>query len=136
MASKVTQVAQNLFRRAQRGLYGGKKRRTGNTISFSHRKTRRIWLPNVQVKNLHSDLLQETFSVRLTTHVLRCIDKYGGLDNYLLFTKPDKMDSLYGNKLASMVKDAWEKKNGKQFSRSQLLFNFRQEGINWKRSKY
>jgi len=38
----------------------------------------------VQTKRLFSEALGGTVKVRLTTGTLRTIDKYGGLDNYML----------------------------------------------------
>lgn len=69
--------------RASRGLYGGKEVIFGNNVSFSNRKTRRRWNPNVQTKRVYSEILGESYKLNVTTHALRCIKKYGGLDNYL-----------------------------------------------------
>ena len=38
-------------------------------------------------------------SVQVTAHALRCIDKAGGLDNYVLNTRAEKMASLKGMEL-------------------------------------
>ncbi|GAA5801434.1 hypothetical protein HPULCUR_006880 [Helicostylum pulchrum] len=46
----------------------------------------RNWLPNVQNKNLYSESLSAFIEVKVTTAVLRTIDKKGGLDKYLLET--------------------------------------------------
>ena len=70
--------------RASRGLYGGKEVLFGNNVSFSNRKTRRRWNPNVQKKRVYSEILGESYKLNVTTHALRCIKKYGGLDNYLI----------------------------------------------------
>ena len=69
--------------RAKRGIYAGKEVLFGNNVSFSNRKTRRRWNPNVQKKIVTSDILGETFKLNVRTHALRSIRKYGGLDNYL-----------------------------------------------------
>jgi large subunit ribosomal protein L28 len=52
-------------------------------------------LPNVQNKNLFSETLNKFIEVKVTTSVLRTIDKKGGLDKYLLETT-DK--NLYSEK--------------------------------------
>lgn len=70
--------------RARRGMYGGKEVMFGNRVSHSQRKTRRRWNPNVQQVALFSEILGKAVRMPVTTHVLRTIDKYGGLDNYLL----------------------------------------------------
>ncbi|KAI9361042.1 ribosomal L28 family-domain-containing protein [Pilaira anomala] len=79
-------LARATFKRAQRGLFGGKHIQFGNNNPFSKKKTRRNWLPNVQNKNLYSESLSAFVEVKVTTAVLRTIDKKGGLDKYLLET--------------------------------------------------
>mmetsp|Transcript_22876 Transcript_22876/g.53942 ORF Transcript_22876/g.53942 Transcript_22876/m.53942 type:complete len:194 (-) Transcript_22876:94-675(-) len=76
--------ARHRSNRSRRGLYDGKDVRFGNQVSFSNRKTRRKWKPNVQMKRLYSEVLDEMLRFHVTTSALRTIDKYGGLDNYLL----------------------------------------------------
>lgn len=98
--------------RAQRGLYGGAKIQYGNNVSFSNRKTRRKWLPNVQRKELYSQALEAKVPVRLTTSVLREIDRRGGLDNYLLYTREDRVDSVFGSFLKKRIVTALEAKTG------------------------
>ena len=70
--------------RADRGLFAGRLVQHGNNVSHSQRKTRRAWKPNVQRKRLYSEALGELVRLNVTTHALRCIDRYGGLDRYLL----------------------------------------------------
>ena len=73
--------------RMKRGLYGGKEVRFGNNVSFSQRKTRRRWNPNVQKKKIFSEVLGRTIRIPVTTSVLRTIEKYEGFDNYILNSK-------------------------------------------------
>lgn len=80
-------------KRAGRGLYGGKVIQSGNNVSFSINRNRRTWKPNVHRQSLFSELLGCKLSMRVTTNVLRTIDKVGGLDNYLLRTSDKKLDS-------------------------------------------
>ena len=56
-------------------------------MSHSERKTRRSWKPNVHKKRLWSEELSEHVQFNVTCYALKCIDKAGGLDNYLLRTK-------------------------------------------------
>jgi large subunit ribosomal protein L28 len=70
--------------RSRRGLYDGADVRFGNNVPFSMKKTRRRWNPNVQYKKLYSEVLDEMIKFHVTASALRSIDKYGGLDNYLL----------------------------------------------------
>ena len=79
--------------RMKRGLYGGKGKQSGNHVSFSINRVRRTWSPNVHAQSLYSELLDCKLPFRATTHVLRTIDKLGGLDNYLLRTSDAKLDS-------------------------------------------
>lgn len=71
-------------KRAKEGLYGGKHIQFGNSVSHSHHKTRRTWQPNAQRTTLFSQLLQQSITLHATTHALRCIDKAGGLDAYIM----------------------------------------------------
>ena len=70
--------------RSRRGLYNGKDIRSGNNVSFSMKKTKRTFKPNVFKKRVYSETLDEMVQFHLTTSALRSIDKAGGLDNYLL----------------------------------------------------
>jgi large subunit ribosomal protein L28 len=83
-------------KRAAKGLYGGKDIGFGNNVSHSERKTRRSWKPNVHNKRLWSETLQEFIQFKVTTYALKCVDKAGGLDNYLLNTHPAKLSSTTG----------------------------------------
>jgi len=73
--------------RSRRGLYDGKDIRTGNNLSFSMNHTKRTFKPNVFVKKVYSEILDEMVQFHLTTSTLRSIEKCGGLDNYLLTSK-------------------------------------------------
>jgi large subunit ribosomal protein L28 len=57
-------------------------------------KTRRYWRPNVHSKRLWSDSLQNYIRLRITTRVLRTVDKVGGLDEYLLGEKAGRIKEL------------------------------------------
>ena len=73
--------------RSRRGLYDGKDIRSGNSLSFSMKATKRKFKPNVFIKRVYSEVLDEMIKFHLTTSALRSIDKAGGLDNYLLTSK-------------------------------------------------
>lgn len=86
-----------VMNRAKRGLYAGRHIQFGNRISEDGgNKSRRIWKPNVQEKRLFSYILDRQIRVKVTTHALRCIDKAGGIDEYLLKTPYHKMDTEMG----------------------------------------
>lgn len=83
--------------RAHRGIFAGKHIRFGNRVSEDGgNKSRRSWKPNVQQKRLFSYILDRHIRVKVTTHALRCIDKAGGIDEYLLKTPYHKMDTEMG----------------------------------------
>lgn len=83
--------------RAKRGLFAGRHIQYGNQVSEDGgNKSRRTWKPNVQEKRLFSYILDRHIRVHVTTHALRCIDKAGGIDEYLLKTPYHKMDTEMG----------------------------------------
>ncbi|RKP12256.1 hypothetical protein BJ684DRAFT_3713, partial [Piptocephalis cylindrospora] len=84
------------FRRSLNGLFAGKVIQFGNNKPKSKHKTRRSWLPNIHVKYLRSNILNERFRLQVTTHAMRTIDKNGGLDAYLMNTRDKKIDSIAG----------------------------------------
>lgn len=54
----------------------------GNNVSFSQRKTRRQFKPNMQSKRIYSPELKRTVRIRVSVKELRTIDKIG-LSAYL-----------------------------------------------------
>lgn len=86
-----------VMNRAKRGIYAGRHIQFGNRVSEDGgNKSRRSWKPNVQEKRLFSYILDRHIRVKVTTHALRCIDKAGGIDEYLLKTPYHKMDTEIG----------------------------------------
>jgi large subunit ribosomal protein L28 len=69
---------------ARRCEVTGKGVLTGNNVSHANNKTRRRFLPNLQVASLMSDALGKPVRLRLSTRGLRTIEHRGGLDAYLL----------------------------------------------------
>ncbi len=69
----------------------GKGRLTGNNVSHANNKTKRVFLPNLQNVTLLSEKLDRGFKFRVSTHGLRSVEHNGGLDNWLLKTKDDKL---------------------------------------------
>ncbi|KAG2133698.1 hypothetical protein DEU56DRAFT_913818 [Suillus clintonianus] len=103
LASAVAKIS-TPFRRSQLGLFHGKIKQYGNNVPHSKHKTRRTWLPNVQTKRLKSDALGHDVKVKLTTRALKTINKHGGVDNYLLRTKPDLL-GIEGMRLRILVRE-------------------------------
>jgi len=121
LASAVAKIS-TPFRRSQLGLFHGKLKQYGNNVPHSKHKTRRTWLPNVQTKRLKSDALAHDVKVKLTTRALKTIKKvcingfcagmqvshmseqHGGVDNYLLRTKPELL-GIEGMRLRILVRE-------------------------------
>ncbi|GAB7349105.1 hypothetical protein MBLNU459_g8055t1 [Dothideomycetes sp. NU459] len=83
------------FKQSDKGLYGGSRLQFGNNVSpDTETKTRRKWHPNIKRKSLFSRALNRRIRVRVTTRVLRTIDKVGGLDEYLLGEKSARIKQL------------------------------------------
>ncbi|KAI3944790.1 hypothetical protein MKW92_046853 [Papaver armeniacum] len=97
--------------RAKRGLYGGVHIQFGDQVSEDGgNRTRRTWKPNVQEKQLFSYILDRHVRVKVTTHALRCIDKAGGVDEYLLKTPYQKMDTEIGSYWKSTIEKMYEER--------------------------
>ncbi|KAF8983917.1 hypothetical protein BGZ46_009268 [Entomortierella lignicola] len=111
--SSIIQLAKGPFKRAQRGLFGGKQIQFGNNVPFSKTKTRRTWLPNVQTKRLFSETLNDWIRLNMTTSVIRTVDKKGGLDRYLLETHPDLLGAK-GVELRGKIVEALKAKQAKK----------------------
>ena len=62
----------------------GKATLVGHNVSHANNKTKRIYRPNLQVVSLASELLGNTYKLRICMSTLRTLDRAGGLDPYLL----------------------------------------------------
>jgi large subunit ribosomal protein L28 len=69
----------------------GKGVLVGNNVSHANNRSRRRFLPNLQVSSLLSDALGHTVRVRLSVRALHTIDRNGGIDAYLLKTPNAKL---------------------------------------------
>lgn len=84
-----------IFKRSDRGLYGGKIIQFGNRIVGDFKKhNKRTFKPNIQRARLYSETLRTTFRLRVATKVLRTISREGGLDNYLIKDTPQRIKQL------------------------------------------
>jgi len=110
--------------RSKRGMYDGRDIRSGNKISFSNKKTRRKFRPNVLKKRLYSEIMG-TFvgPFHVTAGTLRTIDAYGGVDNYVMKSNHIKPPAtkkslrnegwIFKKKLMQKLKNnKWKKKRG------------------------
>ncbi|KAJ6441719.1 50S ribosomal protein L24 [Purpureocillium lavendulum] len=84
-----------IYKQSNKGLYGSARIRFGNIVAEKHKnKTRRYWRPNVHVKAFYSPALGARVKTRLTLRVLKTIRREGGIDNYLLKSKPARIKEL------------------------------------------
>jgi len=65
----------------------GKGVMSGNNVSHSNIKTRRRFLPNLNIATLTSDTLGRSFRFRIAASALRTVDHRGGLDAFLAKAK-------------------------------------------------
>jgi large subunit ribosomal protein L28 len=76
---------------SRRCIITGKGVQVGNNVSHANNKTKRRFLPNLQVASLLSDALGASVRLRLSTHGIRTIEHNGGLDAFLLGTSNSKL---------------------------------------------
>jgi len=65
----------------------GKGTQVGHNVSHANNKTKRIYRPNLQVIALASELLGNSYKLRISMNALRSVDRNGGLDPFILKTK-------------------------------------------------
>jgi large subunit ribosomal protein L28 len=87
----------------------GKGVQVGHNVSHANNKTKRRFLPNLQIVSLQSDVLGVPVRLRLSTHAIRSIEKQGGLDAFLSGT-PDAKLSDEGRRLKRRVAASRAKK--------------------------
>ena len=87
----------------------GKGVLSGNNVSHANNKTRRRFMPNLQVTSLLSDTLGFAVRLRLSTNAIRTIEHNGGLDAYLLST-PDVKLSSEARRLKRRIEQAQAKR--------------------------
>ncbi|KAK1247126.1 hypothetical protein MKX08_000928 [Trichoderma sp. CBMAI-0020] len=84
-----------VYKQSNAGLYGSARIRFGNTVAPKHNnKARRLWRPNVHVKTFLIPSLGARIKTRLTLRVLKTIRREGGIENYLLKSKPARLKEL------------------------------------------
>ncbi|MDR0809328.1 MAG: 50S ribosomal protein L28 [Gemmobacter sp.] len=69
----------------------GKGPMVGNTISHANNKTKRRFLPNLNEVSLISDILRQSFKLRVSAAALRTVDHRGGLDAFLAKAKDEEL---------------------------------------------
>ncbi|KAK9359906.1 hypothetical protein V1504DRAFT_456679 [Lipomyces starkeyi] len=85
----------NIFKRSNRGLFGGKIPMRGHSVSSNlEKKNLRRWLPNANKTTLYSAVLKKRIRLHVVASVMKTIKKEGGLDNYLIKDKPARIKEL------------------------------------------
>jgi large subunit ribosomal protein L28 len=74
---------------ARRCSITGKGVQTGNNVSHANNRTRRRFLPNLQIASFMSDALGAPVRLRVSMHGLKTIEHRGGIDAFLL-AAPDR----------------------------------------------
>lgn len=69
----------------------GKAVLTGNLVSHSNRKTRRIFRPNLVNVTLASDVLKRSVKLRISANALKSVDHRGGLDAFLVKARIEEL---------------------------------------------
>lgn len=87
----------------------GKGVLSGNNVSHANNKTRRRFLPNLQVASLLSDTLGSEVRLRLSTRAIRTIEHNGGIDAYLFGMSNTKLTEE-GRALKRRLERARDKK--------------------------
>jgi large subunit ribosomal protein L28 len=64
---------------------------TGHNVSHSNIKTKRRFLPSLAQVTLASDILGQSFKLKITNAALRTLDFRGGLDAVLLNAKDEAL---------------------------------------------
>lgn len=65
----------------------------GNNVSHSNIKTKRRFLPNLQVVTFISEALGQSFRLRVSAHALRSVDHRGGFDAFLLAARSTELST-------------------------------------------
>lgn len=92
---------------ARRCELTGKGVQAGNNVSHANNRTRRRFLPNVHGVSLLSDALGRPVRLKISRQAQRSVDHNGGLDNFLMKTKDDKL-SLRALRIKKQVRKVRE----------------------------
>ena len=63
----------------------------GNNVSHANNKTKRVYRPNLQTVALVSELLGNSYKLKIAANTLRSVDRNGGLDHFILKCKDDQL---------------------------------------------
>jgi large subunit ribosomal protein L28 len=94
---------------SRRCIVTGKGPLVGHNVSHANNKTKRRFLPNLQVTSLVSDALGRRVRLRLSSRGIKTIEHAGGLDAWLLRTSDADLD-LDTRRVKRQVRKALEKR--------------------------
>ena len=80
---------------------------SGNNVSHANNRSRRRFMPNLQIVSLFSEALNKFFKLKICSKTLRSIEHNGGLDAYLESTSCSKLTPE-----AQKIKKSVAKKKG------------------------
>jgi large subunit ribosomal protein L28 len=69
----------------------GKGPMSGNNVSHAKNRTRRRFLPNLNDITLISDVMGQSYKLRISASALRTVDHRGGLDHFLAKAKDEEL---------------------------------------------
>jgi large subunit ribosomal protein L28 len=94
---------------ARRCAITGKGVQVGHNVSHANNKTKRRFLPNLQITSLLSDVLGRSVRMRISTNGMRTIEQNGGLDAFLTSTADRKL-TLEARRLKRRIEAAAARK--------------------------
>ncbi|HXM85550.1 MAG TPA: 50S ribosomal protein L28 [Stellaceae bacterium] len=89
----------------------GKGVLVGNNVSHANNKTKRRFLPNLQVASMLSDALGHSVRLKLSSSAIRTIEINGGLDAYLLSVSDGRLPTE-ARRLKRRIVKAQARKDG------------------------
>ena len=69
----------------------GKGVMTGHHVSHANNKTKRVYRPNLQNVSLASEILGNSYKLKISMNALRSVDRNGGLDPFILKCKDNTL---------------------------------------------
>jgi large subunit ribosomal protein L28 len=78
---------------ARRCELTGKAVMVGNNVSHAKNRNKRRFLPNIQKQSLFSEALGRDVRFKMAVASVRSVEIRGGLDNFLLASKNDKLST-------------------------------------------
>lgn len=80
---------------------------SGNNVSHSNRRTRRVFSPNLHKMAFYSNILNTNLNLKVASKTLRTINKYGDIDTFLIhfgYNKLTEKGRQLRNKLLKKIK--------------------------------